>query len=179
MAKLDNINKLLQLEYFLFKLMCLVQQVIRKINFLTISGRQRPFLQKVIQVITHPLCGKIFKRMAPKMVWALLPITVIIKKVYQTSASDTNSPVSISKSNTFTNLFVQRQRKKLQAFTTAFYHELKDLDPETRNEIIEGLIPCPLIPIIEPCFEDNSTEAVTEQNHLPITGECMKSQGID
>lgn len=75
------------------------------------------------------------------------------------------------------------QRKKIQAFTTAFYHELKDLDPDTRNEIIQGLIPCPLIPIIEPCFEseDQPTveEAATELNHLPITSEHIKNQGID
>lgn len=78
---------------------------------------------------------------------------------------------------------MQHQRKKIQAFTTAFYHELKDLDPETRNEIIQGLIPCPLIPIIEPCFEseDEATveETATELNHLPITNEHIQTQGID
>lgn len=90
-------------EYFLFKLlqltnlMLLVQHIVQKMKSLTTDGYQRPFLQKVKQIITHPLCGKIFKRMAPKMILAIFPITLIIKKVYQTSITNNTSPVSISK----------------------------------------------------------------------------------
>lgn len=113
-------------EYCLFILlhltnfMILVQHIVCKIQSLTTNGHQRPFLQKVKQIITHPLCVKIFKRMAPKMILALFPITLIIKKVYQTSINNTSSPVSISKTAllpTYQNIYAEEKN-------TSLYHSL-------------------------------------------------------